>query len=62
VWSDIWNPRANRLMFDDIDMPAMMQIASEVLRDNLSGFFSTLPASSEPAINQTAPVPLGSIS
>jgi hypothetical protein len=40
VWSDIWNARANKLMFEDIELPAMLQIAMEVLRENLMGFFS----------------------
>jgi hypothetical protein len=48
AWADVWNQRANRLMFDDIDLPAMMQIASEVLRDNLSGFFSMQPPPAGP--------------
>jgi hypothetical protein len=48
MWSDIWNPRASKLMFEDIELPAMLQIAMEVLRENLMGFFSapvTPPAS-----------------
>jgi len=40
IWSDIWNARANKLMFEDIELPAMLQIAMEVLRENLMGFFS----------------------
>jgi hypothetical protein len=27
-------------MFEDIELPAMLQIAMEVLRENLMGFFS----------------------
>jgi hypothetical protein len=48
VWSDIWNERAHRLMFDDITLPEMMQIAVEVLRDNLADFFSLLPVATTP--------------
>jgi hypothetical protein len=43
VWADVWNPRAARMMFEDINLPEMMQIASEVLRDNLGNFFSMSP-------------------
>lgn len=50
AWSDIWNPRANRLMFEDIELPAMMQIAAEVIRENLEGFFSVQP------VGATAPL------
>jgi hypothetical protein len=46
VWTDLWNPRANRFQVE-IDMAEMIQIASEVMRDNLSGFFSTPPTADE---------------
>jgi hypothetical protein len=40
TWADVWNPRANRIMFDDIDnLPTLMRICNEVLQDNLTGFF-----------------------
>jgi hypothetical protein len=42
VWSDVWNARAQRMQFEDIDdVGSMIQIASEVLQDNLGNFFST---------------------
>lgn len=40
AWAQVWNEPAKRLMFDDIDMPVMIQIAIQVLGDNLSNFFS----------------------
>jgi hypothetical protein len=58
AWADIWNERAHRLMFEDIDMPTMMQIAAEVLRDNLSAFFSMLPAAGTPNTAQAQPASL----
>jgi hypothetical protein len=33
-----------RLMFEDIDMPAMVRLAGGVLQENLGGFFALLPA------------------
>ena len=45
AYGDVWNQRARRIMFEDIDMMQMIQISAEVLMDNLSGFFATpLPA------------------
>ena len=41
VWVDIWNARANTLQFQDIELPAMLRIAAEVLQENLSGFLPT---------------------
>ena len=40
TWTDIWNVRAGRLMFEDIELGEMMQITMEVLRENLLSFFS----------------------
>jgi hypothetical protein len=55
VWADVWSERAHKLMFDDIDMAEMIRIASEVMRDNLSGFFSTPPTVGDPTT--TGPQP-----
>ena len=41
AWGDVFNARANRIMFEDIDLMQMMQITAEVLMDNLGGFFAT---------------------
>lgn len=38
VWANIWNEPAKRLMFEDIDLSAMMQITVHVLGESLSGF------------------------
>ena len=40
VWVDIWNERAKRIMFEDLDsLPAMIEIVAQILQDNLTGFF-----------------------
>jgi hypothetical protein len=56
VWTDLWNPRAGRSQVD-IDMSEMMQIASEVLRDNLGSFFNMLPASAPATVAATPASP-----
>lgn len=38
AWAQVWNEPAKRLMFDDIDMKAMLQITWHVLEDNLGNF------------------------
>jgi hypothetical protein len=43
LFADIWSPRAGKLMFEDIQLPEMLQIAAEVLRENLTGFFAISP-------------------
>lgn len=40
----VWNENARRLMFEDIEMPQMLQIAVYVLKDNLSRFTGALPS------------------
>jgi hypothetical protein len=35
----------NRMMFEDIDMPIMIRLVVEVLKENLMGFFAGLGAS-----------------
>ena len=42
-----WSPVAasnGRLMFQDIDLPQMMQLVWAVIQENLSSFFSGLPS------------------
>ncbi|MGG6461397.1 phage tail assembly chaperone [Solilutibacter silvestris] len=48
---DAWSPVMNGagFQFDDIDLQAMLQIASHVLQDNLSGFFSGIVQASPAA-------------
>ena len=41
-WDAIWNVGARRLMFEDIDLSAMLMIVAEVIGENLSGFFGAL--------------------
>ncbi len=43
VWADVWSGRVGRMMFEDITLPQMMQIAAEVLQENLAGFFAIAP-------------------
>lgn len=38
-----------RLMFQDIDMPVMVQLAVMVIKENLGNFFTALPGSFQPA-------------
>lgn len=39
AWAPIYAGANQALMFDDIDMAVMLQIAGRVIQDNLSGFF-----------------------
>jgi len=40
VWADVWNERHKRIMFEDLDtLTAMIEVVSQVLQDNLTGFF-----------------------
>lgn len=39
AWAPIYAGANQALMFDDIDMSVMLQIAGKVIQDNLSGFF-----------------------
>lgn len=48
-WAAVWDSRVGRLMFEDIDLPAMIQIATRVLQDNLAPFFSGLQSGSPSA-------------
>lgn len=38
--------RGNQLMFQDLDMPSMIQVTLAVLRENMGGFFQMLPGGS----------------
>ncbi|GLQ96477.1 phage tail assembly chaperone [Dyella mobilis] len=39
TWAPVYNDRAHRMQFDDIDMGAMLQIARHVIQENLASFF-----------------------
>lgn len=41
-WVKVYNDRVKALQFDDIDLTAMLQIAQNVIQENLSGFFGAL--------------------
>lgn len=45
-WAPVWSTSAKRLMFDDIDMIAMVQIAGRVIQDALGNFTRALPSGS----------------
>jgi hypothetical protein len=38
AWAFVWNKGAGRAMFDDIDLPVLLQLTVRVLMENLSGF------------------------
>jgi hypothetical protein len=44
-WSPVWNTAAKRVMFDDIEMMEMLQIARAVLTESLGRFFFAPPSS-----------------
>ena len=48
TWSPIYAGANQALMFDDIDMSVMLQIAGKVIQDNLSGFFPGKGAAKSP--------------
>lgn len=50
-WVPIMAAGAKTLMFDDIDMGAMLQIAGQVITENLGGFFGASPAQADPALS-----------
>jgi len=43
-WAPVSVKGSQALMFDDIDLPVMMQLAFEVIKENLGNFFDALPA------------------
>jgi hypothetical protein len=55
VWSDVWNSRLNRMMFEDIELGEMFTIAGEVLKDNLQGFFNIMPVPSDQTLSASEP-------
>lgn len=42
TWANVWNASAKRPMFDDIDLPAMLQIAVRVAEENFGGFLADI--------------------
>jgi hypothetical protein len=51
AWSPVFAGAGKALMFDDIDLGVMLQIAVQVIQDNLGGFFQGGAA----ALNTPAP-------
>ena len=59
VWSDVWNDRAKKIMFEDVDvLTPMMEIVVQVLQDNLTGFFGAVRQA--PGAGSPAPMPSAS--
>lgn len=52
-WCNVFAPSSQSLMFDDIDMGAMIQITMKVIQENLAGFFAAGVASLTPATPAT---------
>lgn len=48
AWSPIYAGGGSALMFDDIDLGSMMQIAAKVIQENLGGFFQGGVAAMKP--------------
>lgn len=48
AWAPVFASNSQALMFDDIDMATMLQIAGKVIEDNLSGFFPGKGAGKSP--------------
>jgi hypothetical protein len=42
VWSNVIAPDGKTLMFDDLDMPAMVRVVLEVLKHNMANFLTGL--------------------
>jgi hypothetical protein len=55
AWANVWSEPAKRMIFEDIDLAAMVQITLEVLKDNL-GNFMNMPAqnSSQPPLPESS--------
>lgn len=49
AWAPVWSERSNVCMFDDMDLGAMIQIASRVIRDSLGPFLQGLLSTSAAA-------------
>ena len=47
-WTTIWVPSVKSLMFDDIDLGVMFQLASRVIMDSLGPFIRGLLANAKP--------------
>ncbi len=43
AWQPLWNVPANRLMYEDLTMPQLLQVVYQVLQENLSDFFTARP-------------------
>ena len=60
-WAAIWHDGAKRLMFDDIDAMALLQISWQVIQENL-GNFMRAPSSASPLPTQTDITSQGNLS
>lgn len=48
-WAPVYSPQAKAMMFQDIDLGAMLQITAKVIQDNLGGFFQGAVAGLNPS-------------
>lgn len=48
-WANVYNVQAKAMMFQDIDLGAMLQITAKVIQDNLGGFFQGAVAGLNPS-------------
>jgi hypothetical protein len=44
-WSGVWNEAAQRLQFEDITLPQMMEVVQTIIMEELGGFFDVAPSS-----------------
>lgn len=49
-WSPVWNAAAKRPQYDDINLPALLQIVAQVLRSSVGDFTAALPRTTPPAV------------
>jgi len=49
VWQPLWNAQANRMMYEDLSMPQLLQITYQVLQENLGDFFTAAPLTTGPS-------------
>ncbi len=57
AWAPVWNQATGASMFADVELPAMLQIASRVLQENFAGFLGGLPsASASPPMAEAAAI------
>jgi hypothetical protein len=41
-WAKVWSPQAQKVMFDDIELPTMLKLTARVIIDRIVPFFPAL--------------------